>query len=71
MVAIGVASDGSLLIQDPNPFFGRTSLADYLPGFTSGGATWTGEVRGAVHFAVAEPQRHPLSGGGAVAACRS
>jgi uncharacterized protein (TIGR03437 family) len=34
VVAIGVNPDGSIAIADPNPAFGRSSLADYLNGFT-------------------------------------
>ena len=33
VVATGIASDGSLLIADPNPAFGQTSLNGYLNGF--------------------------------------
>jgi uncharacterized protein (TIGR03437 family) len=35
--AIGVNADGSIAIVDPNPALGRTSLADYLNGFTAQG----------------------------------
>lgn len=50
VVATGIASDGSLLIADPNPAFGQTSLDGYLNGFHSAGggsvqATLTGAVR--------------------------
>ncbi|HEY1342942.1 MAG TPA: Ig-like domain-containing protein, partial [Bryobacteraceae bacterium] len=55
VTAIGVAADGSIVIQDPNPLFARSSLSDYLAGFSAGGATWTGEVRGAVRFALRSP----------------
>jgi len=55
VTAIGVASDGSLAIQDPNPLLARTSLADYLSGFPAGGAAWQGTVLGAVRFAVRGP----------------
>ncbi|HXB70741.1 MAG TPA: Ig-like domain-containing protein [Candidatus Acidoferrales bacterium] len=36
VVATGVAADGSIVIQDPSPLFARTSLRDYLTGFTVG-----------------------------------
>ena len=55
VTAIGVAADGSLEIQDPNPLLARTSLADYLSGFSAGGAAWQGTVLGAVRFAVRGP----------------
>lgn len=55
VVATGVASDGSIVIQDPSPYFGRASLTDYLRGFTSGGTAWAGELRGVVQFALRSP----------------
>jgi uncharacterized protein (TIGR03437 family) len=55
VAATGVADDGSILIQDANPFFGRGSLTDYLHGFNSAGITWTGELRGVVQFALRSP----------------
>ena len=55
VVATGVAADGSLQIQDPNPLLARTSFADYMNGFTAGGSTWRGSLLGAVRFAVREP----------------
>jgi hypothetical protein len=53
VTATGVAADGSLVIQDPSPLFARTSLADYLSGFSAGGGTWQGTILGAVRLAVA------------------
>ena len=41
VVATGVASDGSLLISDPDPSFGQTNLNGYLNGL----ATLVGAVR--------------------------
>ena len=41
VVATGIAADGSLLIADPDPSFGRTNLNDYLSGL----ATLVGAVR--------------------------
>jgi uncharacterized protein (TIGR03437 family) len=51
VVATGIAADGSIVIQDPSPYFGRTSLADYQGGFNSGGVAWSGELRGVVQLA--------------------
>jgi uncharacterized protein (TIGR03437 family) len=55
VVAIGIAADGSIVIQDPSPLFARTNLNDYLNGFTVGGATWTGGLRGVARFALRSP----------------
>jgi uncharacterized protein (TIGR03437 family) len=55
VVATGVASDGAIVIQDPSPLFARTSLKDYLNGFTAGGNTWTGELKSVVQFALRSP----------------
>ena len=51
----GVAADGSIVVQDPNAYFGRASLTDYLRGFNSAGITWTGELRGVVQLALRNP----------------
>jgi uncharacterized protein (TIGR03437 family) len=55
VVATGVAADGSILIQDPNPTLARTNLNDYLSGFSAGGRTWKADVRGAARFALRSP----------------
>ena len=55
VVAIGIAADGSIVIQDPSPLFARTNLNDYLNGFTAGAGTWTAGLRGVVRFAVRSP----------------
>ena len=55
VVAIGVAADGSIVIQDPSPLFARGNLNEYLNGFTVGAATWTGALRGVVRFAPRSP----------------
>ena len=55
VVAIGVAADGSIVIQDPSPLFARANLNDYLNGFTAAGGTWTAALRGVVQFAPAAP----------------
>ncbi len=55
VVAIGIAADGSIVIQDPSPLYARTNLNDYLNGFTVGAGTWTGGLRGVVRFALRSP----------------
>jgi hypothetical protein len=55
VVATGVADDGSILIQDPSPLFARTSLSDYLGGFSAGAGTWKAALVGALRFAVRSP----------------
>ena len=42
--AVGVAADGSILIDDPNPVLGRASLTDFLNGFAVQGHRVTGTV---------------------------
>jgi uncharacterized protein (TIGR03437 family) len=55
VVAIGIAADGSIAIQDPSPVFARVSLKDYLGGFTANGDIWKAEVRGVAQFALNSP----------------
>jgi len=55
VVATGVAADGSIVIQDPNPFFARSNLNDYLNGFSGAGGTWQATLRSAVEFALRSP----------------
>jgi uncharacterized protein (TIGR03437 family) len=55
VVAIGIAADGSIVIQDPSPLYARTNLNDYLNGFTAGAGTWTAGLRGVVRFAPIGP----------------
>jgi uncharacterized protein (TIGR03437 family) len=55
VVAIGIAADGSIVIQDPSPLFAQTNLNAYLNGFTIGAATWTAALRGVVRFALTSP----------------
>ena len=50
VVAMGVAADGSLIIQDPSPDFAQTSLNSYLAGFTAGGQAWQATLGGAVRL---------------------
>jgi hypothetical protein len=46
VVAIGIAADGSIVIQDPSPLFARTNLNDYLNGFTAGRRNMDGRLAG-------------------------
>jgi uncharacterized protein (TIGR03437 family) len=56
VVARGIASDGGLVIADPNPAFGQTNLNAYLNGFRSaGGGTVQGTVVGAVRVLTQAP----------------
>jgi uncharacterized protein (TIGR03437 family) len=55
VVATGVAPDGSIVIQDPNPTLARTNLNDYLTGFSAAGSTWQADIRGAARFALRSP----------------
>ncbi|HUS06337.1 MAG TPA: hypothetical protein VMZ52_08580 [Bryobacteraceae bacterium] len=55
VVATGVASDGTILIHDPNPVFGRANLNDYFTGFTVNGATYTGALTGAARLRPVSP----------------
>jgi uncharacterized protein (TIGR03437 family) len=56
VVATGIAGDGSVVIQDPSPLFARSSLTDYLTGFSTPAGTWTGVLRGVARFALRSPQ---------------
>jgi uncharacterized protein (TIGR03437 family) len=55
VVATGVAADGSILIQDPNPLFARANLNDYLQGFSAGPGTWKADLRSAARLALRSP----------------
>ncbi|MBZ5626251.1 MAG: hypothetical protein LAQ69_47340 [Acidobacteriia bacterium] len=55
VIGIGISADGSIVIQDPNPLFARTSLGDYLNGFTAAGGQWKADLRGVVEFARRSP----------------
>jgi uncharacterized protein (TIGR03437 family) len=55
VVATGIAADGSILIQDPNPLFARTGLNDYLSGFTAGPGVWQASLRGIARLALRNP----------------
>jgi uncharacterized protein (TIGR03437 family) len=55
VVAIGIAADGSIAIQDPSPVFSRGSLNEYLNGFAANGDTWKADARGVARFALSSP----------------
>jgi len=55
VVAIGEAGDGSVLIMDPNPAFGKSNLNDYLSGF--------GGVKATIAAAVQMLPRVPVTRG--------
>jgi uncharacterized protein (TIGR03437 family) len=55
VVATGIDTDGSILIQDPSPLFTRTRLADYLNGFTAARGVWKASVLGVARFALRSP----------------
>ncbi|HTM49071.1 MAG TPA: Ig-like domain-containing protein [Bryobacteraceae bacterium] len=50
VVAFGVTAEGSILVRDPNPDFGRNTLDEYVGGFTAGGKTWQGTPGAVVRF---------------------
>lgn len=50
VVAIGVRSDGAILIHDPNPAFARSTLEEYLNGFAAGGMDWKGALNAALRL---------------------
>jgi uncharacterized protein (TIGR03437 family) len=52
--AIGVNADGSIAIVDPNPALARSSLADYLNGFTAEGNQVTGVLASVFSVAAAQ-----------------
>jgi uncharacterized protein (TIGR03437 family) len=55
VVAIGIAADGSILIQDPNPAFARAKLNEYLNGFSLGADQWKADLRGVARFSLGSP----------------
>jgi len=44
VVATGVDVNGSILIYDPSPDWNRTTLGDYLNGFSALGRNWSGRL---------------------------
>jgi len=55
VTAVGINADGSIAIQDPNPFFAQTNLNNYLNGVALGNGTWMGTLRGVVLLAPGTP----------------
>jgi uncharacterized protein (TIGR03437 family) len=54
VAAVGVNGDGSIAIVDPNPSFARTSLTDYLSGFSLNGHIVSGKLASIVRFAAVQ-----------------
>ena len=50
VVATGVGPDGAILIYDPSPDWNRTSLAEYLTGFSALGRSWNARILHAVRL---------------------
>ncbi|MCG4880652.1 hypothetical protein L0P06_11315, partial [Amedibacillus dolichus] len=50
VVAIGVSSNGDILVHDPNPVFRRNTLNEYLQGFNVAGRTWRGTLSAALRL---------------------
>jgi uncharacterized protein (TIGR03437 family) len=48
--AIGINTDGSIAIADPNPAFGQTSLSGYLNGFSAQGHTIKASLSGVIRI---------------------
>ena len=44
VVATGVTADGGIVIYDPSPDWNRSSLGEYLNGFTALNRSWTGRL---------------------------
>jgi uncharacterized protein (TIGR03437 family) len=63
VVATGVAADGSIVIQDPNPAFGKSDLNSYLNGFAGPGGAWKGTILGLVRFTVTQPSARRFMAG--------
>lgn len=55
VIGIGVSADGSIVIQDPSPSFAKSSLGDYLNGFTAAAGKWKADLRGVVEFTRRSP----------------
>ena len=51
---IGVNTDGSVAIADPNPAFARISLSDYLAGFSAQGRTIRGTLSAVLRIGAAQ-----------------
>ncbi len=55
VVVTGVNSDGSLIVNDPNPVLARSNMNDYLYGFQVGNTTWRGTIVSAAAIIVQKP----------------
>ncbi len=55
VVAVGVAADGGIQIHDPSPVFGRSSLGEYLSGFTASSQTWRGALASVIRLSAGVP----------------
>jgi len=55
VVANGVGPDGTVLIYDPSPDWNRTTLSEYLNGFTALGRPWTARILHALQLRI-EPR---------------
>ena len=55
VTAIGVGANGGILIQDPSPAFGRTTLEEYLNGFTLAGRSWKATIAATVRLLARVP----------------
>ncbi|MBS1871754.1 MAG: hypothetical protein JSU00_00970 [Acidobacteria bacterium] len=55
VAAYGVGADGSVVIADPSPDYARTSLSQYLSGFTVGGQQISATLAGAAAFVAGKP----------------
>ncbi len=79
VAATGIAPDGSILIADTNPALARTSLSDYLAGFstsqaiqaTVGGAFRIATSPNGTPFVLAAPRSASASVSSAAGTCRN
>ncbi|MCC6366936.1 MAG: Ig-like domain-containing protein [Bryobacterales bacterium] len=55
VVVTGIAGDGGILIQDPEPLWNRPRLADYTTGFTASGQQIAASVRSALRLVPRSP----------------
>ncbi|MGP8246003.1 MAG: Ig-like domain-containing protein [Bryobacteraceae bacterium] len=63
VVATGVAADGSIVIQDPNPAFAISNLNSYLNGFAGPGGAWKGTILGVAKFTTTAPSSRRFMAG--------
>jgi uncharacterized protein (TIGR03437 family) len=53
VVATGIGPDGTILVQDPSPDWNRTTLGDYLNGFSALGRNWSATLLHAFRLSLA------------------